>query len=174
MTETDLSSVHPRRSSEPGTPSALPTDPDAALRIALKRCSPQTIEAALRYRAAGDPAELPVIIRGVIERFVEHDHRAKLSSASPDLRLIDDLGIDSLTMMEIVMLAEEALPLSISNEELRHLRTVGNVEQFIAGKLRGEAPPAASDSTCRCLNDLARAALNPDRPPPVSPDRPAA
>ena len=113
--------------------------PDAALREALTRCSPPTYEAARRFRATGDCAELSVIIRGVIERFVRRDRRAQLHTAGPELRLLEDLGIDSLTIMEIVMLVEEALPLSISNEDLRHLRTLGEVEQFITSKLRDQS-----------------------------------
>ena len=136
-------------------PTPVLVGPSADLREALKRCSPQTCEAALRFRATGDFIELPVIVRGVIERFVDHEHRWRLQSPTPDLRLIEDLGIDSLTMMEIVMLAEEALPISISNDDLRHLRTLGEVERFIASKLRGEPPPQASGSANWYLDDLA-------------------
>lgn len=97
-----------------------------------------------------------MIVRGVIARFVDHKHRARLQAPEPDLRLIEDLGIDSLTLMEIVMLAEEVLPVSISNEDLRRLRTLGEAERFITGKLRGEPPPAASGPADWHLDDLAR------------------
>ena len=63
-------------------------------------------------------------------------HQAIILSIG-DLRLIEDLGIDSLTMMEIVILVEEVLQMSINNEELRHLRTIGDVKQFIECKVRG-------------------------------------
>jgi 3-hydroxyacyl-[acyl-carrier-protein] dehydratase len=74
---------------------------------------------------------------GVIERYVEPDLRTKLKDADDDLRLVDDLGIDSLTMMEIVILVEDVLQMTINNEELRHLRTVGDVKTFIDCKIRG-------------------------------------
>ncbi len=115
---------------------ASSTESDSALCEALKHCSPQTCEAALRFRATGNIAEIPLVIRGVIERFAARERRERLHAATPDLRLAEDLGLDSLTMMEIVMLTEEALPITISNEELRQLRTLGDVEQFIARKLR--------------------------------------
>jgi len=83
------------------------------------------------------PEHLPAIILGIIERFVEPDLRAKLRDPDDDLRPIEDLGIDSLTMMEIVILVEEVLQMSINNEELRHLRTIGDVKQFIECKVRG-------------------------------------
>jgi 3-hydroxyacyl-[acyl-carrier-protein] dehydratase len=144
------------------------------LRDALKRCPPQTYEAACRFRRTRDFAEIPTIVRGVIARFVDREHRARLDQPGADLRLIDDLGIDSLTMMEIVMLAEEALPITISNEELRHLRTLGEVEQFIVSKLCGQRPPKGSGSGNWYLDDLERSSSDTACPPVNPSDRPAA
>lgn len=110
---------------------------EAALRESLKRCSPSTFEAAVQYRRTGNPEHLPAVVIGVVERFVEPDLRVKLKDADDDLRLIEDLGIDSLTMMEIVILVEEVLQMAINNEELRNLRTVGDVKLFIDCKVRG-------------------------------------
>lgn len=121
---------------------------EAALRETLKRCPPSTLEAALAYRRTSDPVHVPAIVLGLIARFVEPAHRDRLLAASPSspdlaaLRLVTDLGLDSLTLMEIVLLAEEILPVSINNEELRHLRTLGDVQTFIDCKLRGLPLPA--------------------------------
>ena len=114
---------------------------DPVLREALKRCSPATYYAACKFRASGDPQDLQTVVLGVVERFVERDLRAKLQA--PDelrrsLRMSQDLGLDSLTMMEIVMLAEEVLPISITNEELTKLSTFGHVVDFIATKARAQ------------------------------------
>ena len=54
----------------------------------------------------------------LVERYLERDLRPKLRRPASDLLLTDDLGIDSLTMMEIVMLAEEVLQITITSEEL--------------------------------------------------------
>ncbi len=110
---------------------------ESALRESLKRCSPSTFEAAIQFRKTGNPEHLPAVVIGVIERFVEPDLRVKLKDADDDLRLIEDLGIDSLTMMEIVILVEDVLQMSINNDELRNLRTVGDVKTFIDCKVRG-------------------------------------
>jgi acyl carrier protein len=110
---------------------------EGILRESLKRCSPSTFEAAVQFRKTGNPEHLPAVIIGVIERFVEPDLRTKLKDADDDLRLIEDLGVDSLTMMEIVILVEEVLSMSINNDELRNLRTVGDVKMFIDCKARG-------------------------------------
>src|ERR1039457_7053429 len=128
-------------SSKPFPLASKPFAPDdvAALREALKRCSPSTFEAALQFRKTGNADHMPAVVIGVIERFVEPDLRAKLKDADDDLRLIEDLGIDSLTMMEIVILVEDVLQLTINNDELRNLRTVGDVKTFIGLKIWG--PP---------------------------------
>ena len=124
---------------KPANEAAKPFTPedDALLRESLKRCSASTYEAASQFRKTKNTEHLPAIILGIIERFVEPDLRAKLKDPDDDLRLIEDLGIDSLTMMEIVILVEEVLQMSINNEELRHLRTIGDVKQFIECKVRG-------------------------------------
>src|SRR5580700_6987994 len=110
---------------------------EVALREALKRCSPSAFEAAVQFRKTGNPEHVPAVVIGVIERFVEPDLRTKLKDADDDLRLIEDLGVDSLTMMEIVILVEDVLQLTINNDELRNLRTVGDVKTFIDCKIRG-------------------------------------
>ena len=121
----------------PMTPKPFAPEDEATLREALKRCSPSTFEAAVQFRKTGNPEHVPAVVIGVIERFVEPDLRTKLKDADDDLRLIEDLGIDSLTMMEIVILVEDVLQMSINNDELRNLRTVGDVKTFIDCKIRG-------------------------------------
>ncbi|MFA5058202.1 MAG: phosphopantetheine-binding protein, partial [Opitutaceae bacterium] len=103
----------------------------------MKRCSASTYEAACQFRKTGNTEHLSAIVLGIIERYVEPDLRTKLKDPDDDLRLIEDLGIDSLTMMEIVILVEDVLQMSINNEELRYLRTLGDVKQFIECKVRG-------------------------------------
>ena len=110
---------------------------DQALRETLKRCSPETLEAARAFRRTGELVHVRPIILGIIERFVERDLRPRLQGASSDLRLVEDLGLDSLSLMEVVIVTEEALRVTIDNEELRNLRTLGDIHHFVDQKLRG-------------------------------------
>ena len=110
---------------------------EAQLREALKRCSPSTFEAACQFRRTGNVQHVPVIIFGVIERYVESKLRPRLKEPADNLRLAEDLAIDSLTMMEIVMLAEDVLQITIDNDELRQLRTLGEVRVFMEAKISG-------------------------------------
>lgn len=112
---------------------------ESYIRDALKRCSAPTRDAACAYRRTRNAAHLPTIIEGLIEHYTEPGSRAKLRGACDGLRLVEDLGIDSLTMLEIVFLAEDVLQVSIDNEELRPFRTVGDIKRFIASKLASAA-----------------------------------
>ena len=122
-------------------PGLSPAD-EAVLREALKRCSPATLAAALNYRRTGEVASLPFVVLGIIERFVDPEHRERLKTGNTDLRVIEDLGVDSLTMLEVVMLVEESLKVTIKNEELRDLRTLADINAFIEARVCGRAAPA--------------------------------
>lgn len=115
----------------------LPPEAEQELREQLKRCSPETVEAALRYRMTGDPDGVGIVVLGLIERFLDPEVRPRLKAGGDSLRIFDDLGIDSLTMVEVVMLVEEVLQIKINNEELRDLRTVGDVKTYIDCRVRG-------------------------------------
>ena len=116
---------------------ASSTNSEEQLRESLKRCSPETIAAAIEYRRNGQSGPLPTIVLGIIERFVEPEFRAKLRQGGDEVRVVEDLGVDSLMMLEIVMLVEETLDVSIENDELMELRTLGDVKTLIACKVQG-------------------------------------
>jgi len=121
----------------------LTPEQEAALRESLKRCSNETIEAAIAFRNEGRLDQAPVVIIGIIERFCEPEIRSKLKESNADaLHVAEDLGIDSLTMVDVVMHVEEALDITIDNEELADLRTIGDVKTFVKCKLTGETAPA--------------------------------
>lgn len=118
----------------PANAAPFSDDEKARLQEALKRCAPGTFEAACEFRRTGNPSHLSPVVAGVIERYVERELRPKLHTHDKTVRLIEDLGIDSLTMMEIVVLTEDALGISVSNDELVRLRTLGDLEQFVIQK----------------------------------------
>jgi len=120
----------------------VPTpEDDARLLDALKRCSASTREAAREFRRTGSAAWLPAIIDGILEHYVEPGLRPKLSRGGDRLRLAEDLSVDSLTLLEIVYLAEDVLQISIDNEDLRPFRTVGDIKDYLAAKMQRECAP---------------------------------
>jgi len=118
-------------------PNSLSPEAEVELREQLKRCSPETVEAALHYRKTGDPDGVSQVIIGIIERFLDPEVRPRLRAGGDGLRIFDDLGIDSLTMVEVVMLVEDVLQIKINNDELRDLRTIGDVKTYIDCRVKG-------------------------------------
>lgn len=110
----------------------------------LKRCSPETLQAALSFRKSKDVNQIETIVLGIIDRHLEPEQREVFKGADDTFRLYEDLGLDSLTMLEIVMLVEQTLQVSIDNEELRDLRTIGDVKQYLDAKVRGVDLPERS------------------------------
>ncbi len=107
------------------------------LRDTLKRCSPETLTAALEYRVSGEVSLVPTIVLGIVERFLDPDVASKLQSGDDSIQFMEDLGMDSLTMIEAIMMVEEALGVSIKNDELMNLRSVGDLKEFINDKILG-------------------------------------
>jgi len=53
------------------------------------------------------------------------------SEVTPDAKFIDDLGADSLDIVELVMALEEEYDIEISDEEAEKIQTVGDAIEFI-------------------------------------------
>ena len=45
--------------------------------------------------------------------------------------ILDDLGADSLDVVELVMALEDAFQIEVPDEEMEAIRTVGDVERFV-------------------------------------------
>lgn len=136
------------------------------VRTTLKRCSPATLEAAIRFRETRDPACVPTIVYGIIERHMPPEAPQKLAEATDETELIKDLGIDSLTMLEIVLQIEETIGISIDNSELREIRTLGAVKSFIDRKLSGAtAAESAGAAPGQSFGREDIALLLPQQPP---------
>jgi acyl carrier protein len=50
-----------------------------------------------------------------------------------DKSFVDDLDVDSLSMVEVVVAAEEKFDVKIPDDEVKNLKTVGDAVSFIAG-----------------------------------------
>lgn len=130
------------------SPYKMTNEPESSveedLKELLKRCPPGTYESALLFRNNKDINQVEKIVLGIIDRHLEPEQREILAKSDDTLRMYEDLGMDSLTMLEIVMLVEQTLEVSIDNEELRDLRTIGDVKTYLSAKAKGEEPPKLS------------------------------
>ncbi|MCX5832773.1 MAG: acyl carrier protein [Deltaproteobacteria bacterium] len=66
----------------------------------------------------------------VIELIIEQLNVTR-EQCVPEASFINDLGADSLDLMELIMEMEEQFGVSISDEELQNIRTIQNVVDFL-------------------------------------------
>jgi acyl carrier protein len=66
-------------------------------------------------------------LAGLIEDIAE----IPASTVTPEASLREDLGIDSLAMIEIVVAATETYGIDIPDDDLRQLRTVQDVVDYV-------------------------------------------
>lgn len=57
------------------------------------------------------------------------------AAENPDARFIEDLGADSLDVVEITMLLEERFDVTISDDEMEKCDTVGKAVELVQSKI---------------------------------------
>lgn len=71
--------------------------------------------------------EIQAVIAGLIEKIAKVDRAA----VARDKRLREDLGIDSLSLIDLAVAAEDAFGAVIPDEDLERFRTVGDAVDHI-------------------------------------------
>ena len=69
-----------------------------------------------------------------IKKIIEEQLGVEGDRVKPEASFIDDLGADSLDIVELVMAMEEEFDLEIPDEDAEKLRTVADVTKYLQGK----------------------------------------
>jgi acyl carrier protein len=113
------------------------TPPDstiAALEKQFRKCSPETIRAIYDFRRDHDIQLVPQIVVGIMKKYVSADAAERLAHTDQQATL-SSLGVDSLTMMEIILDVQDAIDVTIADDELKGLRTIEEVSALLRSKL---------------------------------------
>jgi acyl carrier protein len=70
-------------------------------------------------------------IFSVLAKIIEKVAEVPESSVTPEADITDDLGISSLSMVEIVVSAEDKFNVEIPDEDLEDFRTVQDVVSYV-------------------------------------------
>ncbi len=55
-------------------------------------------------------------------------------SLSPDANLLDDLGADSLDVVELVMALEEEFGIEVPDDDVEEIRTIGDIVKYVQAR----------------------------------------
>lgn len=86
---------------------------------------------------AEQPGSDDVSLDERVSRIIIEQLGAKPAQIVPDASFIDDLGADSLAIVQLVMAIEEAFDIEISDTEAEGLQTVGDAVAYLQQRLEG-------------------------------------
>ena len=67
-----------------------------------------------------------------IHKLVAEQLGVDRNQVTPQASILDDLGADSLDVVELVMAIEESFDIEIPDEAIEAMRTIGDVESYVA------------------------------------------
>lgn len=76
--------------------------------------------------------EFEVIKNALVEQFSVNEDEITLETS-----LLEDLGADSLDLVELIMAMEQEFDIEIPDEDVEQLRTVGDAVNYIKEKVQG-------------------------------------
>lgn len=62
---------------------------------------------------------------------------AEAGEITEETDIIDDLGADSLDVVDLVMSMEDEFDLEIPDEDIENIRTVGELAKYLEGRVEG-------------------------------------
>ena len=70
-----------------------------------------------------------------IRRVVSDQLGVDAAELVADASILDDLGADSLDVVELVMALEEAFDIDVPDDHVEQMRTVGEIEHYVTKRL---------------------------------------
>lgn len=113
---------------------------EARVEKALRHCGPDCTQAVLRFRRERNAANLRLALAGLLSPFVAQVDPVFLFDEHRSLGLADDLGVDSLSMMEFSLLSEDAFDINLRYDGISQARDTESLLRYLAGELSVELP----------------------------------
>ncbi|MEY2546329.1 MAG: hypothetical protein QOG48_1446 [Verrucomicrobiota bacterium] len=106
-------------------------DPDIDERFL--NLNPQALDAIREYRQTHKPELVQTIVAGIVEKYLPPELRDKAPEA---MKSLNAFGIESVTLMEIILDIQDALGLDITDNELRGLKNFDDATNLLRQKVQ--------------------------------------
>ena len=118
---------------------------DARLRVQenLTGFPQSVVDAYLAFAETGDLARLDDVVLGVLQFYLAKPPEAPLSTLPGSTRLVADLGCDSLTMIDVMFLAETLLGIKLADDELVKIETLDELRGHFRRRMTAVGETAA-------------------------------
>jgi acyl carrier protein len=74
-------------------------------------------------------------LEGRVRTLVADQLGVDFEEITPDASILEDLGADSLDVVELVMSLEDAFDIEVPDEEVEGMRTIGDIEQYVIARV---------------------------------------
>ncbi len=98
--------------------------------------------AYLAFAETGDSAALDTVVFGVLQFYLPKKPAGQVAALPGSTRLIDDLGCDSLTMLDMVFMAEGLFGIKIDDSDLPKIVTLEDLRSHLRRLVLGATSPA--------------------------------
>lgn len=113
--------------------------PSEKLRQLLRGFPDAAVQACARFEATGAPAAFDEAVCRVLQHHLEKPPATDLSQMPGSTRIRDDLGLDSLTVIEMVFLFEDLFAAKVPQEELMKIVTLDDLRALLKARLPARA-----------------------------------
>ena len=72
-------------------------------------------------------------LEGRIRALVADHLGVDIGEVTPDASILDDLGADSLDVVELVMSLEDTFDIEVEDDDVEGMRTIGDIQQYVIG-----------------------------------------
>ncbi len=104
---------------------------------------PQVTAAYLDAAETGSPESLDVAVLGVLHFYLAKKPKTSLDALPGTTRLVEDLGCDSLTMMDTIFMMESLFDIDIDDTELSRLSTLDQLRNYLRHLVQADVMAAA-------------------------------
>ena len=106
---------------------------------------PRITAAYVDFAENGDLTNLDIVVLGVLHFYLAKKPKESLDALPGSTRLIEDLGCDSLTMMDTVFMVECLFEIKIDDSELPLIVTLDDLRDHLRRLVKGKGivKPAA-------------------------------
>ena len=74
---------------------------------------------------------MTVDLAGRIQSLIAEQLGVDRAEVTKDASILDDLGADSLDVVELVMSLEDAFDIEVPDDAVEEMRTIGDVQRFV-------------------------------------------
>jgi acyl carrier protein len=96
---------------------------------------PACVAAALRYRESGAFEDFIAMLPGIIAFHLPRGAPKPPDVLTDEMRLVPDLGLDSLALTEMAFVLDEMFDLSMETRDVFGVMTVGDLKAFLKGRI---------------------------------------